>query len=346
MASCAPSALNAPYSGRENVLIAPAQADLPPCLIVNPGSFRASRVGLAARAVQLARKYGAGAIEAQTPAALCTALDRCLAEGPRRIIVLAGDGTVQALVDHLAERSPVLPSPWLVILGGGRTNLTAADLGGRGSVLRKLEAELKRSSDETAGRIEHRHVLRIEQEPAPPRQGFFVAAAMIDDVIRQCHEGRESGRGALRTGHLATAWCLLKIVVLMLLGRSPLPPSRSLEIDVPGFGHLHGPARVLIATTLEHREGLFRPYAERGTGVVRLTAISAAAPGFWRRLPGILLGRFSARMGVAQGYLSGRCERIEVQGLSSYTLDGEKFDTDPARPVVIRKGARLSFLRP
>jgi hypothetical protein len=43
------------------------------------------------------------------------------------------------------------------------------------------------------------------------------------------------------------------------------------------------------------------------------------------------------------GYLSGNCERVQIVGLSGYVLDGERFDTDPARPVVITPGPRLRF---
>jgi diacylglycerol kinase family enzyme len=348
MASRAPSLLNAPYTDPETpALRSPVQPERAPCLILNPRSFRASRADLAGRARRLALAHGAEVIEADTPALLNAGLDRCLADGPRRIIVLAGDGTVQAIAEHLAVRAGVLPSPWLVILGGGRTNLTAADLGGRGRLLQKLQAELRRTDAEIAGRIvEYRPVLRIEQAPSSPRQGFFVAAAMIDDVIRQCHDYRQAARGCFSSGHLATFWCLLRLTLLSLIGRSPLPPSSELDIDAPGNGHLHGAARVLIATTLAHREGAFNPYADRGEGPLRLTAVSAAAPGFWRRLPRILLGRFSERMGVDQGYLSGRCEYIELRDLRRYTLDGEKFDADPARPVLIRAGERLRCLRP
>jgi hypothetical protein len=34
---------------------------------------------------------------------------------------------------------------------------------------------------------------------------------------------------------------------------------------------------------------------------------------------------------------------VRVTGLAGYVLDGERFDTDPARPVVIGPGPRLRF---
>ena len=63
------------------------------------------------------------------------------------------------------------------------------------------------------------------------------------------------------------------------------------------------------------------------------------------RLPRVLTGRFTPAM-QAGDYLSGRCESLRVHGLSSYTLDGEEFEADPALPVTIRRGPPLTFLTP
>lgn len=326
---------------------APSQigAEPRPCLIVNPKSFRAASGGLAARAVALAVAYGADVVQADRPSQLEPALDRILARGQRQVFVLAGDGTVQAIVDRLARLPGSVALPRLLILGGGRSNLIAADLGGSGAVLDKLESALARCRDGGAFEVEERHTLSIEQAPAPSRQGFFVAAGAIDSGVRACHRHRDSGRGPLRKGHLSTAWYVLKLALLTLLGRSPIA-CPDLDIDAADCGRLRGLNRVLIATTLLHRTGLFNPYANRGLGTLCVTAVARRAPHFWRSLPRLVLGRFSERMNLEHGYLSGRCDRIEVLGLSGYALDGETFDTDPARPVVIRSGPRLRFLRP
>jgi hypothetical protein len=56
------------------------------------------------------------------------------------------------------------------------------------------------------------------------------------------------------------------------------------------------------------------------------------------------MGRFTRGMDAGHGYLSGRCDALRVQRLSSYTLDGEEFAADPARPVMIRGGPPLTFV--
>jgi hypothetical protein len=123
------------------------------------------------------------------------------------------------------------------------------------------------------------------------------------------------------------------------------PPSE-LRVAVPGYPALDAPARLLIATTLQRRHGLLDPYARRGQGELRFTAIAARGPGFWARLPAVATGGFTKRMSAEHGYLSGRGERVEVLGAASYTLDGEEFDADPSRALVITPGRRLQFLTP
>lgn len=317
-----------------------------PCLIVNPKSFRASRGGLATRASTLGRAHGAEVVENADPAVLAAAMDAQLARGQRRFFVLAGDGTVQALVDHLARTGwDGASGVQLLLLGGGRTNLIAADLGGCGAPLEKLERAFRRCADGEAPSIETRTLLAVEQSPAPPRHGLFVAGGLVDDAIRDCHAFRAKHRGALARGPLSTFFYLLRLLVLALIGRNPLRTPH-MQTDAGTLGRLDAPTRILIAATLEHRGRWLSPYAARGQGPLRLTAIAANAARFWRCLPRIVTGRFDARLDLARGYLSGRCERVEVLGMRGYSLDGEDFDTDPSRPVTIRAASSMHFIRP
>lgn len=261
------------------------------------------------------------------------------------MFVLSGDGTVQAIVQYLASQPNDAWMPDLLVLGGGRSNVTARDFGGH-PALAKLEAALRAAREGSPLAIEPRPLLRVEQAGSTEQHGFLLAAASIDHGIRLCRQYRQSGSGWAHKGPLADAFCLARLAVQVMVGRSPLPPYPNLQIDTGTGEVLRGSVRVLLATTLLHREGLYNPYAERGAGDVRLTAITATASRFWRRLPRVLTGRFSRDMNLQQGYLSGRCSRIEITGLGGYSLDGERFDTDPARPVQISRGRELRILRP
>ncbi len=321
----------------------PPEAEPPACLIVNPKSFLASRGDLAARAVALAQSYGADVVELDASFGVLAALDERLARGVQRIFILAGDGTIHAIVEHLARLPQGSALPELLLLGGGRTNLTAGEFDGNGDVLRKLDSALSRHRDGVPFAVQGRHLLVLEQEHAPARHGFLVVAGLVDEVVRECHQYQRGEGNSLYGGQFATPIRVLTLVLQGLVGRSLLE-SPQMHVDAGAGGRLSGPIRVLLASTLEHRTGLYCPYADRGTGPLRVTAVTSRTS--WFLFPLVAMGRFLTFMNEKRGYLSGRCERIEVLGLHRYALDGEEFDADPLRPVVIRPGVQLSFLAP
>lgn len=313
-----------------------------PCLIVNPRSFSASR-GLAVQATALARSQGAEVVSVDSPEATRAAVATILARRQHQVMLLAGDGTVCAVVDQLSSLPAGAWMPDLLVLPGGRTNLTAADLVPGGAALPTLKRALRLAHEQRWDvAVEERCALRIEHPAAPPRHGFFFAAALIDTVIRQCHQQRAE---LSLHGDLSTAGYLLRLGARSLVGRSGMSCPR-LHVDAGACGTQSGPVRLLLASTLLHRIGLFDPYAPRGQGDVRLTSVSENAPRFWRSLPRLLTGRYSPAMTSDNGYLSGRCERVQVSGLSGYMLDGEAFHADPAQPVTLSVGPRLRFVRP
>lgn len=331
--------MNAPLAAHS----APVEVALPACLIVNPRSFRASRGDLAARAITLARSYGADVLEVDAAFNVLQALDQRLMDGVQRLFVLAGDGTIHAIVEHLARRPAGSVQPELLLLGGGRSNLTAAEFGGNGDLLDKLDDALRRHRDRAAFHSREHALLVLEQDAEPARHGFFVAAGLVDEAIRECHDYQRGEGGWLRRSALASPVHLLKLALLALIGRARVK-SPEMTVESWGQGRLAGAMRILLVTTLEHRKGLYDPYAARGQGPLRVTAITSGARWFWLRFWRVVTGRFVQRMDPDHGFLSGRCERIELRGLRHYALDGEEFDADPTRPVIIRSGTMLRFL--
>ena len=317
-----------------------------PCLIVNPRSYRASRNQLAERAATLARQYGAEVVAASDSAQFTQLFTRLHAGRYAQIFVLAGDGTVHALAQYLAQLPVGDWSPALLLLGGGRSNTVPRDSGGH-PALPRLVAALRAWRAGRSLPMELRPVLRIEQQGLPTQHGFVFAGAMIDAGIRLCRDFRMSGDGWFHKGPLGDPYhCLAKLAVQVLFGSSPLPPYPELVIRTDSGDALAGPSRLFLATALLHREGVYNPYADRGAGPVRVTAVNATAPHFWRRLPRLLTGRFNEKMSPQNGYLSGRYERVEVTGLGSYCLDGELYTVDPARALWLSGRVNLRVLQP
>jgi hypothetical protein len=170
--------------------------------------------------------------------------------------------------------------------------------------------------------------------------------AMVYEGVRMTAEYRGSGTGWRHRSWFADPYVLLRWALRTLVLRRPQVPFPQCTVRLAGMGELSGPMRLLAASTLEMRCNLYNPFAARGTGPVRITAIADRAPPMWRLLPALFRGRFDGNMNAAGGILSGRGERAELLGISGYALDGEIFTVDPSRPVIFAAGVTLRVLRP
>lgn len=317
----------------------------PPVLLVNPRSFRASRWGLARRAGKLARSAGIQVIEACTPADFQTVFDELYARRQQQIWLLSGDGTIHWIAEYLARLTDGW-SPALLLLGGGRANVVPRECGGY-PAMGALRRALRRHRAGVPLEQRRLATLRVSQPGGPVRHGFFLAGGIIHDGVQYCSAHRARGNSWLHRSLAADPYAVLKLLLLALVGRSPLPPYASMRVRLADGRELaRAPIRILLAGTLEMRDALYNPFAATGEGAVRVTAIAANAPHFWRHLPGILRGRFAASLTPERGVLSGRSASAEVLGIGEYSLDGEGFAADPDQPLHIASGAGLTVLLP
>jgi hypothetical protein len=317
---------------------------MPPCLLVNPRSHRASWMGYARRATRLARAAGVEVQEVVDPASLRARLEDLRGRNVEQVWVLSGDGTIAALADYFAEGTGDW-NPALLLLAGGRANVVPREHGGYPAMpaLRRALAALR---DGPPMREERLITLQVSQPGAPARNGFLCAGALVCEAVRLTAAHRAAGSGWWHKSWFADPFILLRWAVRTLVFGKPLPPDPQGVARLAGAGELVGGIRLLIVSTLEMRKALYNPFAPRGKGPVRFTAIASSAPPTRRMLPALLGGRFRKDMDLAHGVLSGRGERAQVQGLSSYALDGEVFAADPSVPVVFTAGRALRVLRP
>ena len=310
-------------------------------ILANPHSFRMAARNRSQRIDQIAEARQIPIYRVHGPVEIAAALAEIQPGPSDQLIVIGGDGTLQAVVSELAAKAERDHAPALCMLGGGRTNFTARDLGSHERLLAALEHLIARPEDWSST---ERPVLRISGSEHGTLYGFFVAGALVDAAIRDCHAYRARG-GWWRQSHAGTPWRLLQLGLLALSGRRrfPLP---ELQLQADGLGELSGSTRILLVTSLQHESGLLNPYAALGSGPVRVTAIQRGARGFWRRLPALLTGRLALADGPGQGYLSGNAPRLRVSGLASVCLDGQEYPLDPARTLDIEAGPVFRFLQP
>ena len=87
---------------------------------------------------------------------------------------------------------------------------------------------------------------------------------------------RAAGRGWWRHSWFSDPYVLLRWAMRTMVLHQPLPVYAPVTVQVPGVGELQGAMRALVASSLAMRNALYNPFAERGSGAVRLRA---AGPG-------------------------------------------------------------------
>jgi diacylglycerol kinase family enzyme len=312
--------------------------------LINPLSCRALYGGLVRKAQLLARAQGLRVEITGDSNRILELLAELRQQQAPRLFVLSGDGTIQLIASYLAELPAGDWNPELLLLGGGRANVVPRAFGGT-PALPALRRVLKALREQRPLRVETQPLLCVTQEGRPERRGFIMAGAVIDYGVRYCRAWRASGSSWWHRGILADQISLLRLAGLVLIGRSPLRDYPQMRVQMHPGGTLYAPVRVLMAGALFGAGGHYNPYARRGEGALRICAVAAEAHRFWRNLPRMLTGRFDEKtMGVAQGYLSGHCHRATLIGLSTYSLDGEPFDADPALPLQVSTGHALRVL--
>lgn len=311
--------------------------------LINPLSFRMSIRDRSERSAASIRAHGGEVFEVGGLDSIHQALHEALQRPIARLVLAGGDGTLQAAATWLARHRDRYPIPELVVLSAGRTNYVAADLGTRRNFLSTLDRILE--TDDDGLHPVDRATMALKHPSIGTQHGFFMAGAIVDQVIRDVHRWQEEHPGWRRRHQAASAFGVARIALRRLFGvhRFESPP---LEIEAPGLGRLGGPCRFLLATTLLLGRSLVDPYARRGEGSLRLTAVGRDARALYRRLPRLVSGRFSAAMNPKAGYLSGNCSRIRIHGIGAITLDGQEFDLDARSPLTIEPGLVFRFLRP
>ncbi len=316
-------------------------ATTPWAVLLNPRSLAMRRGWRAVEA--LANRHGIPMLRAETPDDIDGALDAALAGGAARVAVAGGDGTLQAVVTALLARDPA-PTTSLLALPGGRTNFVARDLGFHRDADAALSRLLDRRCDQL--RTQTRHVVEIVADDGRVHRGFFAAGAIVDDVIRDLHRQRRGRTAGWHASAVSTPFCVLQWAAAAVFGTRRQAAPR-LAIDADALGRLEAACRLLLVSTLEHRDHWLNPYAARGTGALRVTAVAVDARGWRRRLPRLLRGRYRDDMDEAVGYLSGRVPgELRIRGLARLTLDGEELDFDPDTTLVARAGPAVRFLLP
>jgi hypothetical protein len=262
------------------------------------------------------------------------------------LAVNGGDGTLQfALTQLLSNPDYRGRLPAIAPMRGGRTNMTALDLGARRDPAAGLHALLEAAaSNRLEEHVVPRPILRIASSRRGEAQyGMFFGVGMIQRAVQLVHRVFPSGRsqGVFGAG-LVTGALIAKTLFRPTGGI--LTPDK-LQVLLDGKPALDSEFYLAIATSLDRLFLRMNPYWGSGPGGVRFTSIASSAENLKGAFTGILRGRPRAFVTPERGYTSENVGCAEIALSCGYTVDGELFAPEPDEQVTLSADRRITLLR-
>lgn len=265
---------------------------------------------------------------------------------PKVLVINGGDGTVQASLtelyhgEHFGDHVPPV-----AVLPNGKTNLIALDLGASGDPLQALADILELAKGDLSGHVVARELIALSEghDNARPVIGMFLGGAYLAETILYCRNkiyplGLPNG-----VSHVLAAIAAIFSVLFGLKADFLPHRSEAIRISLIRDGELKGRFSVLIVTTLEKLLLGGRVRTE-GDGHLKLMAVDHRPLVLVRMIFASLLGFLGKRRMEGIHISNGDIIRIDG-GRSNVILDGEVFEADSDRPIVLRSTPPVPFLK-
>jgi diacylglycerol kinase (ATP) len=277
------------------------------------------------------------------------AVPEALAELARQevdlLVLNGGDGTLQFALTEILEND-IFPNgaPMIAPLRGGRTNMSASDLGAHRDPLKGLAALLEAErSGILHAHYAPRHVMRVEYGPGKNVLcGMFFGGGLIYRAIELVHRVFPSHQQGVFGATLVTAALASRIAAGDREG--VLVPNKA-QVLLDGDLAEHGEYALMISSTLTQLFARMRPFWGSGEGGVRFTSIASNSSRKGQTIPGILRGYPSDFAVSENGYTSRNVDCAEMRMDCGFTVDGELVPPLPGRQLSITAHRNVRFLR-
>ena len=261
------------------------------------------------------------------------------------LVVNGGDGTLQHTLTEVIHNGVFGGRiPMIAPLRGGRTNMSAIDIGAAKDPVTGLSRIIEAAN---AGTIESlvcpRPVLRVEYGPhRDVRYGMFFGAGVISRAIQLTHRLFPSGKSRGVAGPaLVTAGLLGRLATGHADGI--LEPNK-VQFILDGVPARGGEYHLVISSSLRRLFARMQPFWGKGPGDVRLTTVETGAQRLGRAVPGILRGRPLPWVGPETGYESRNVHRADLKIDCGFTVDGELVDPEPGRTLSLTADTVVRFI--
>ena len=312
-------------------------------LIVNPSAGKNSGKGLAlvdklsgerATTIRILERFGQ----------LEGYLGEMAADGVSDLFISSGDGTIQEILTHIAERSPFASQPNIILLPHGTTNLSANDVGFRSHAL-EAQASFMRSLEPRD--VTSRNTIRcLNPGDGKLRHGMFVGTGAVAIATRYCQQAFND-HGI--KGQWAVAGTLLTAVRKYLFSKpDPTDESRfdrpyQITVEANGRRYAEGAQLLQMSTTLEKLVLNTRPFWGGKTAAIRTSVFPYPVPSVARWMLPVMYGGEGRRS--PPGSVSFCSDALEVASRDIFVIDGEFFPPPTDEPLKLETGPLFSFVR-
>ncbi len=277
-------------------------------------------------------------------------IDRALAEFLQHdvniIVISSGDGTVQALHSSIFGGKNYKTVPPIMVVPGGTTNMTAADVGVASS-LSDVLVLLHSSGFHKEASLEVRDIIRLTVPGAGEHYGLFFATAGICDAMAWYKDHLE-GRGLWGLPGIVFTFARALLQTLFS-GRGGIISVRNIDVDIDGRERVSDNFFMFFITTLHRLMWGIRPFSnsERASDNMHLFALSNSAEGIAKEfVRAILRRRLSGYLTEKKGFYIREIRRAQLQLEGDVALDGEVYTASPDEgAVVVEIGGQCPFIR-
>ncbi len=265
------------------------------------------------------------------------------------LIVNGGDGTLQyALSEILGNNVFEGRVPMIAPLRGGRTNMTACDIGCDKDAVRGMAGLLEDIEKGDLGpRITPRPVLRVRYGlDRTTEYGMFFGLGVIHRAIHLNHQLFDNERSRKIQGAIGATLVTAGLVGRVAVGDTGgiLSPDK-VQVIIDGEPQERGEFYLGIASSLDRLFSGMRPFWGEGAGGVKWSTIASDGYRIPSALTGILRGKPRSHVTEENGFTSRNAGRVELCLDCGFTVDGELFDPEPGRRVELTADDTVQFVR-
>jgi diacylglycerol kinase (ATP) len=280
-------------------------------------------------------------LEPETPHHISTALSDFSRAGTELIIINGGDGTIQQTLTALGSKNLFDKPPLLALLLAGTTSMLPRDVGVTGSPSSALQQILTwAQATNNKMTVSTRPILKVERNSEPPLLGMFFGAGAICEGIKAFHS-RDNPMGW--RGQVMPALTMIRfLTAIFRKNHDRLPPLVNKAVLDGRQADTRTDLLVLVSTLKRLFLGM-RPYWGEEEAPLRYTAVSSEPKYLLRVLSSLFSNRKNRYATLANGYSSHNVQRIELEMMGDFTLDGELYRVTEGS-LVIQSAGKAMFL--